>query len=179
MNLKIANQTIQSMSELEIATFGGGCFWKIEHKFRSLSGVIKTSVGYMGGHFDNPCYLDIVSRITGHTEVAQVHFDPNQIQYNDLLDAFWAMHDPSSLNRQGADRGEQYRSVIFYHNSSQHRQAQHSKHKLGESGQYLKPIVTDICPDSTYWLATEDHQQYLEKKQQRQANQQTNQNESA
>ena len=170
MNPEIVDLTIELNSELEIATFGGGCFWKIEHKFRSLPGVIKTSVGYMGGHFDNPCYLDIVSRITGHTEVAQVHFDPNQIQYNDLLNAFWAMHDPSSLNRQGADRGEQYRSVIFYHNSSQQRQAQQSKQKLGESGQYTKPIVTDICPDSTYWLATEDHQQYLEKKQQRQTN---------
>ncbi len=149
---------------LEIATFGGGCFWKIEDRFRSLPGVIHTSVGYMGGHFDNPCYLDIVARITGHAEVAQLQFDPNQISYEALLDAFWTMHDPSSLNRQGADRGEQYRSVIFYHSPEQQRQAQWSKQRLDQSGNYTKPIVTDICPESTYWLATEDHQQYLEKK---------------
>jgi peptide-methionine (S)-S-oxide reductase len=151
-------------SRLETATFGGGCFWKIEDRFRSLPGVVNTSVGYMGGHFDNPCYLDIVSRITGHTEVAQVQFDSEQISYDALLDAFWAMHDPSSLNRQGADRGEQYRSVIFYHSPEQQRQAQRSKQQLDQSGKYTKPIVTDICPESTYWLATEDHQQYLEKK---------------
>ncbi len=149
---------------LEIATFGGGCFWKIEDRFRSLPGVITTSVGYMGGHFDNPCYLDIVARITGHAEVAQLQFDPNQINYEALLDAFWTMHDPSSLNRQGADRGEQYRSVVFYYSPEQQRQAQWSKQRLDQSGNYTKPIVTDICPASTYWLATEDHQQYLEKK---------------
>jgi peptide-methionine (S)-S-oxide reductase len=156
-------------SHLLTATFGGGCFWKIEDRFRSLPGVVETSVGYMGGHFDNPCYLDIVSRITGHTEVAQVHFEATQITYEALLDAFWAMHDPSSLNRQGADRGEQYRSVIFYHSPEQQRQAQWSKQRLDQSGQYTKPIVTDICPESTYWLATEDHQQYLEKKRSRQS----------
>jgi peptide-methionine (S)-S-oxide reductase len=149
---------------LELATFGGGCFWKIEDRFRSLPGVIKTSVGYMGGHFENPCYLDVLSRITGHAEVAQVQFDPDQIAYDALLDAFWAMHDPSSLNRQGADRGEQYRSVIFYHSPEQQRQAQRSKQQLDQSGKHTKPIVTDICPESTYWLATDDHQQYLEKK---------------
>ncbi len=155
-------------SGLEIATFGGGCFWKIEDRFRSLPAVVQTSVGYMGGHFDNPCYLDIVARITGHTEVAQVHFEACQINYESLLDAFWEMHDPSSLNRQGADRGEQYRSVIFYHSPEQQRKAQWSKQRLDQSGKYTKPIVTDICSESTYWLATEDHQQYLEKKRSRQ-----------
>jgi peptide-methionine (S)-S-oxide reductase len=153
---------------LELATFGGGCFWKIEDRFRAIPGVLKTSVGYMGGHFDNPSYLDIVSRITGHTEVAQVHFEPIQVSYEQLLDAFWLMHDPSSLNRQGADRGEQYRSVIFYHSPEQQRQAQFSQQRLDQSGKFTKPIVTDICPASTYWLATEDHQQYLEKKRSRQ-----------
>ncbi len=150
--------------QLEIATFGGGCFWKIEDRFRSLPGVVETSVGYMGGHFEDPCYLDVVSRITGHAEVAQVQFEANQIGYDALLEAFWDMHDPSSLNRQGADRGEQYRSVIFYHSPEQQRQAQRSKQRLDQSGKYTKPIVTDICPASDYWLATEDHQQYLEKK---------------
>ncbi len=149
---------------LEIATFGGGCFWKIEDRFRTMPGVMETSVGYMGGDFENPSYLDVVARITGHAEVAQVHFDPTIVSYLSLLDAFWSMHDPTSLNRQGADRGEQYRSVIFYHTPAQQRLAQQSKRQKDESGCYDKAIVTQICPAKTYWLATEDHQQYLAKK---------------
>ncbi|MEM8809171.1 MAG: peptide-methionine (S)-S-oxide reductase MsrA, partial [Cyanobacteria bacterium P01_G01_bin.38] len=104
---------------VEIATFGAGCFWGTEAAFRKLPGVSKTSVGYMGGHFENPSYLDVLSRITGHAEVAQIEYDPTQIGYEALLEKFWEIHDPTSLNRQGADRGEQYRSVIFYHTSEQ------------------------------------------------------------
>lgn len=143
-----------------LATFGAGCFWGTEATFRRLSGVIDTSVGYMGGHFENPCYLDVLSRITGHAEVAQVQYDPAQISYAALLDAFWRCHDPTSLNRQGADRGDQYRSVIFYHTPEQRLMAEQSKAALARSG----PIVTQIEPASTYWLASEDHQQYFEKR---------------
>ena len=148
----------------ELATFGAGCFWGTEATFRRLTGVVKTSVGYMGGHFENPCYLDVLSRITGHAEVAQVKYDPRHISYETLLDTFWRCHDPTSLNRQGADRGEQYRSVIFYHTSEQRAIAQRSKAELEQSGRYEKAIVTPIEPASAYWLASEDHQQYVEKR---------------
>lgn len=125
-----------------LATFGAGCFWGTEQAFRQLSGVIQTSVGYMGGHFENPCYLDVLSRITGHAEVAQLEYEPAIISYQSLLETFWQSHDPTSLNRQGADRGEQYRSVIFYHSSEQQQIAHQSKQSI--ASQYDKPIVTDI-----------------------------------
>jgi peptide-methionine (S)-S-oxide reductase len=118
----------------------------------------------MGGHFPNPCYLDVVSRITGHAEVAQVEYDPNQVSYDQLLDMFWNIHDPTSLNRQGPDRGEQYRSVIFFHNPQQEEAAKRSKQKLQMSGKFDKDIVTEIKPAKEYYLATEEHQQYFEKK---------------
>lgn len=152
---------------MEKATFGAGCFWGVEAAFHTVTGVVSTSVGYMGGHFEHPSYLDVLSRITGHAEVCQVEYDPSLVSYEDLLTLFWHIHDPTSLNRQGADRGEQYRSVIFYHTSAQAAIAQQSKDRLDRSGQYDKPIVTQIKPASQYWLATEDHQQYLEKKQRR------------
>ncbi|WP_017297529.1 peptide-methionine (S)-S-oxide reductase MsrA [Nodosilinea nodulosa] len=145
----------------ELATFGAGCFWGVEAAFRQIDGVVDTSVGYMGGHFENPCYLDVLSRITGHAEVCQVDFDPGQIPYDALLDTFWRIHDPTSLNRQGADRGEQYRSVIFYHTPEQAVAARRSKNALQASGHYPKPIVTCIEPASAYWLASAEHQQYF------------------
>jgi peptide-methionine (S)-S-oxide reductase len=145
-----------------IATFGAGCFWGVEDKFRQLSGVVDTSVGYMGGHFEQPSYLDVLSRITGHAEVAQIIYDPDCVTYLALLALFWQIHDPTSLNRQGADRGEQYRSVIFYHDPQQRLIADQSKQS--QQSQYDKPIVTQIQPASTYWLATADHQQYLAKR---------------
>ena len=151
-------------SSTELATFGAGCFWGTEATFRRLAGVVNTSVGYMGGHFENPCYLDVLSRITGHAEVAQVEYDPQQISYETLLENFWQCHDPTSLNRQGADRGDQYRSVIFYHTPEQGAIAQRSKTELEQSGRYEKAIVTQIEPASAYWLASEDHQQYVEKR---------------
>ena len=152
----------------ELATLGAGCFWGVEAAFQSLPGVISTSVGYMGGHFENPCYLDVLSRITGHAEVCQIRYDPMAVRYEELLTIFWRIHDPTSLNRQGADRGEQYRSVIFYHTPQQAAIAQRSKVKLDQSGCYDRPIVTHIQPASTYWVATEDHQQYFAKKQRQQ-----------
>ena len=147
-----------------MATFGAGCFWHVEEVFRTEQGVLQTSVGYMGGHFDNPCYLDVLSRITGHAEVAQVHYNPEAISYERLLNIFWQCHDPTTLNRQGPDRGEQYRSVIFYHSSEQAIAARASKAKLEASGRYCNPVVTEIRPAKDYWLATDDHQQYLFKK---------------
>lgn len=149
----------------ELATFGAGCFWHVEETFRTRRGVQKTSVGYMGGHFEHPCYLDVLSRITGHAEVAQIHYDPELISYEQLLVIFWQCHDPTTLNRQGPDRGEQYRSVIFYHTPEQAIAAQTLKAKLDDSGPYSDPIVTEIKPATDYWPATADHQQYLLKKQ--------------
>jgi len=146
------------------ATFGAGCFWGVEAAFRKVNGVMATSVGYMGGHFENPSYLDVLSRITGHAEVCQIEYDPTIVRYEDLLDVFWHIHDPTSLNRQGADRGEQYRSVIFHHSPEQEKRARAAKLQGDRSGQYDKPIVTQIEPASAYWLASEEHQQYFEKR---------------
>ncbi|MEL6606007.1 MAG: peptide-methionine (S)-S-oxide reductase MsrA [Cyanobacteria bacterium J06614_10] len=149
---------------LQLATFGAGCFWHTEEAFRPLAGIVHTSVGYMGGHFANPSYLDVLSRITGHAEVAQLQYDPATVSYEALLDIFWQCHDPTTLNRQGPDRGEQYRSVIFYHTTEQAIAAKASKATLDASDTYPNPIVTEIKPASDYWLATDDHQQYLAKK---------------
>lgn len=120
----------------------------------------------MGGHFEHPSYLDVLSRITGHAEVVQVKYDPSVVSYEALLDIFWSIHDPTSLNRQGADRGEQYRSVIFWHTPEQEQIAKLSKDNLERLGKYDKVIVTQIQPASTYWLADAEHQQYFEKKRQ-------------
>lgn len=146
------------------ATFGAGCFWKTEHEFIYLPGVTKTSVGYMGGDFPNPSYLDVVARITGHAEVAQIEYDPTVISYQELLNIFWQIHDPTSLNRQGADRGEQYRSVIFYHSQEQEQIARQSKLQLQQSGKYNRDIVTQIVPANDYYLADDEHQQYFASK---------------
>ncbi len=118
----------------------------------------------MGGHFPNPSYLDVLSRVTGHAEVAQLQYDLNVVSYSELLDIFWSIHDPTQLNRQGADRGEQYRSVIFYHSRQQEIIARASKQKLQQSGRFDQEIVTQIKPASEYYLAQESDQQYFEKK---------------
>jgi peptide-methionine (S)-S-oxide reductase len=158
-------QLTPRQATLETATFGAGCFWGVEAAFRPLNGVLATSVGYMGGQFENPSYLDVLSRITGHAEVCQVQYAPAITSYADLLTVFWRIHDPTSLNRQGADRGEQYRSVIFYHTDAQAQQARQSRQ--AQSVHYDKPIVTQIQPASAYWLASAEHQQYFEKNQRR------------
>ncbi|PZO23500.1 MAG: peptide-methionine (S)-S-oxide reductase [Leptolyngbya foveolarum] len=149
----------------ELATFGAGCFWHVEETFRTQRGVLATSVGYMGGDFEHPGYLDVLSRITGHAEAAQIHYDPELVSYEQLLVIFWQCHDPTTLNRQGPDLGEQYRSVIFYHTPEQAIAAQTSKAKLTVSGTHPNPIVTEIKPAKDYWPATADHQQYFLKKQ--------------
>lgn len=154
---------------MEKATFGAGCFWGVEAAFRKVNGVVSTSVGYMGGHFPNPSYLDVLARVTGHAEVVQVEYDPNIVSYQELLNLFWHIHAPTSLNRQGPDRGEQYRSVIFFHILEQEEMALASRQKLQRSSKYDKPIVTEIKPATEYYLADDYHQQYLEKKQVKQS----------
>ncbi len=145
------------------ATFGAGCFWGVEAAFRQLKGVVSTSVGYMGGTLENPTYEDVCTDKTGHAEVVEVLYDPTQITYEDLLEVFWKIHDPTTLNRQGPDRGTQYRSVIFYHSPEQEAAARASKERLGRLGLLKREIVTQIEPAARFWRAEEYHQQYYEK----------------
>ncbi|MDA3903362.1 MAG: peptide-methionine (S)-S-oxide reductase MsrA [Desulfuromusa sp.] len=145
------------------ATFAGGCFWGTEEAFRTLNGVIKTVVGYMGGTTENPSYEMVCTGQTGHAEVVDIEFDPAVISYQQLLECFWAVHNPTSLNFQGVDRGTQYRSAVFYHSDDQRQQAEESKSALAASGIHLAPIVTEITPAGPFWRAEEYHQQYFMK----------------
>jgi peptide-methionine (S)-S-oxide reductase len=149
---------------LEKATFGAGCFWGVEAAFRELPGVIDAVSGYEGGTMENPTYQDVCTDETGHAEVVEVTFDPTLTSYDKLLDAFWNLHDPTTLNRQGPDVGTQYRSVIFYHSPEQQAIAKASKQKLEASGRFRRPIVTQIIPAQTFNRAEEYHQRYLEKR---------------
>lgn len=146
------------------ATFGAGCFWGVEAAFCRVPGVVSTAVGYMGGTLESPTYHDVCTGATGHAEVVQVEYDPSQLSYDNLLNIFWAIHDPTTLNRQGPDIGAQYRSVIFFHDAEQRAAALTSKRKLELSGKHQQPIVTEITPASTFYRAEEYHQQYLEKR---------------
>ena len=148
---------------IEKATFGAGCFWGVEAEFRQIPGVTATAAGFEGGTLDNPSYRAVCSHTTGHAEVVEVDFDPALVTYDYLLTVFWQAHDPTQLNRQGPDVGDQYRSVIFYHSPEQQATAEASKEKLERSGAYQKPIVTQIVPAVTFYRAEEYHQQYLEK----------------
>ena len=146
---------------MEKATFGAGCFWGVEATFQKLKGVKKTTVGYMGGKIKNPTYEQVCTDKTGHAEVMQIIYDPEQISYEKLLEIFWEIHDPTQLNRQGPDIGTQYRSVIFYHNKEQKKLAEESKNK--HQKKYNKRIVTEIIPRAEFYPAEEYHQKYLEK----------------
>jgi peptide-methionine (S)-S-oxide reductase len=148
----------------EKATFGAGCFWNVEAAFRAVPGVLSTAVGYEGGHTTNPTYQQVCSHRTGHAEVVELEFDPTRLSYEQVLDVFWNCHDPTQLNRQGPDVGDNYRSVIFYHTPEQQAAALASKAALEASGKYRKPIVTQIVPAVTFYRAEEYHQQYLEKR---------------
>lgn len=148
----------------EKATFGAGCFWGVESTFRNIRGVTDAAVGYAGGATDNPTYEDVCGRDTGHAEVVQVEFDPNVVGYRELLDVFWANHDPTTLNRQGPDMGSQYRSVVFYHSDEQRAAAEETKEKLNLSGKFRRPIVTQIESAPSFYRAEEYHQRYLEKR---------------
>jgi peptide-methionine (S)-S-oxide reductase len=146
------------------ATFGAGCFWGVEETFRGIKGVTATAVGYEGGSMPDPTYKDVCTDRTGHAEVVEIDYDPAQVSYDQLLDVFWANHDPTQLNRQGPDYGKQYRSVVFYHTAEQKAAAEASKEKLQKSGRHRRPIVTEITPASTFYRAEEYHQRYLEKR---------------
>ena len=145
------------------ATFGAGCFWGVEAAFRRLDGVNEAFSGYAGGDKDNPTYEEVCTGRTGHAEVVEVDYDPDKITYVELLDTFWAVHDPTTLNRQGPDVGTQYRSAIYFHTSEQQEAARNSLLSHSESGRYRNPIVTEITQASTFYKAEEYHQRYFEK----------------
>jgi peptide-methionine (S)-S-oxide reductase len=148
----------------ETAVFGGGCFWGVETAFREIEGVVDTSVGYMGGHVDNPTYFDVCAGRTGHAEVVRVEFDPSKVSYERLLEVFWSVHDPTTLNRQGPDVGPQYRSVIFPTTAAQREAAVASKAaQQAICDRSRRTVFTEIVPASTFWRAEEYHQQFEEK----------------
>ena len=146
---------------VETTAFGAGCFWQVEVEFRNTPGVLDAPVGYMGGSVENPTYEQVCTDRTGHAEAEEVKFDPEQVSYDELLEKFWSLHDPTQLNRQGPDVGTQYRSAIFYHTPEQEAAAQASKEKAQE--RFKKPIVTEITPVSEFYRAEEYHQRYFEK----------------
>ena len=143
------------------ATFGAGCFWGVEAEFRKIEDVTSTAVGYSGGHVPNPTYQQVCSDRTGHAEVVQVEFDPGRVSYEELLDIFWANHDPTQVNRQGPDYGTQYRTVIFAHDEDQEKAASASRNRAQE--RFRRPIATQIEPAQEFFRAEEYHQRYLEK----------------
>lgn len=149
---------------MEKATFGAGCFWGVEAAFREIPGVVEAAVGYLGGILENPTYQDVCTDTTGHAEVVQVTYDPAHVSYDKLLDLFWSIHNPTTMNRQGPDVGSQYRSAIFYHSPEQKAAAEKSKAALEAAKRFARPIVTEITAASTFYRAEEYHQQYLAKR---------------
>jgi len=147
--------------ETKIATFAAGCFWGVEAAFRQFPGVVEAVSGYIGGHTDNPTYNQVCGHRTGHAEAVEVTYDPERVSYDQLLDLFWQMHDPTQLNRQGPDVGDQYRSAIFTRGPEQEREAIASRDR--EQKKYSRPIVTQIVPAPRFWPAEEYHQRYFEK----------------
>lgn len=146
------------------ATFAAGCFWGVEARFAQLPGVTATAVGYEGGNLPNPSYKDVCTDRTGHAEAVEIDYDPAKISYEQLLDAFFSLHDPTQLNRQGPDWGTQYRSAIFYHTLEQESAAKTAIERLTAEKRFSKPIATQVVPASTFWRAEEYHQKYLEKR---------------
>ena len=150
----------ESNDALQLATFGGGCFWCTEAIFQDVDGVEKVESGYMGGTTKNPSYKEVCTGKTGHAEVIQVTYDPKKVTYDELLEIFWKTHDPTTLNRQGADVGTQYRSAVFYHNDEQKRLAEKYKKELTEAKAFDQPIVTEITRASVFYKAEDYHQNY-------------------
>jgi len=148
----------------QTATFAAGCFWHVEEAFCRVPGVVSTEVGYTGGHTENPTYEEVCTDKTGHAEAVRLEFDPEKISYEQLLEIFWSIHDPTTLNRQGEDVGTQYRSAIFFHTPEQQALAEASKQRLAQSGRFKAPIVTEIVPAGPFYRAEEYHQRYLEKR---------------
>ena len=147
----------------EKATFGAGCFWGIEDAYRQIDGVLHTAVGFMGGNTENPTYKEVCTKTTGHAEVVHLEFDPNIVSFEKLLEVFWSVHDPTTLNRQGPDVGSQYRSAIYYHSAEQEAAACESKTQLEAASRFPNPIVTEISPATEFYIAEDYHQQYFEK----------------
>lgn len=147
----------------ELATFGAGCFWGVELKFRGVEGVREAIVGYEGGETADPTYRDVCTGRTGHAEVVQVEYDPGVVSFGRLLDVFFTLHDPTTADRQGPDIGSQYRSAIFFHDESQKLAAESKIASLAAEGRFRRPIVTQVMPSRTFYRAEEYHQQYLEK----------------
>jgi len=148
---------------MELATLGAGCFWCVEAVFEQLKGVKSVVSGYSGGHVENPTYEQVCTSTTGHAEVCQIEYDPLQISYDELLEVFFSIHDPTTLNRQGGDVGPQYRSVIFYHNDQQRTTAEQVKKRLESSHKWKKPIVTEIVPFTAFYRAEDYHQGFFRK----------------
>jgi methionine-S-sulfoxide reductase len=146
----------------ELATFGGGCFWCVEAIFERVTGVYTATSGYSGGHVANPDYKQVTTGLTGHAEVVQIRFDPEIVTYYELLEIFFKTHDPTTLNRQGADVGTQYRSVIYYHSEEQKKQAEEIIAELNTAGIYKDPIVTQVQPFARFYKAEDYHQEYFE-----------------
>ena len=144
----------------QTATFGAGCFWCVEAVFQQLDGVQSVASGYSGGHVDNPTYKQVCNGNTGHAEVIQITYNPQEISFAELLEAFWSSHDPTTLNRQGADVGTQYRSVIYYHNNEQKELAEKFKKELTASNAFSNPVVTEISPFTKFYKAEDYHQNY-------------------
>ena len=148
-------------SRTEVATLGGGCFWCLEAVYQELRGVEKVESGYSGGHVPNPTYKEVCSETTGHAEVVQVTFDPDEVSYRDILEVYFAIHDPTTLNRQGADVGTQYRSVVYYHDDDQRRVAEEVISELETEGIWPNPIVTEVAPFDEFYVAEDYHQNYF------------------
>jgi peptide-methionine (S)-S-oxide reductase len=161
-NVKKDNMNQVNNSELETATFGSGCFWCSEAIFERVKGVTSVASGYAGGKIENPSYEEVCTGKTEHAEVIQIKFDPSVVSFDELLEIFWKTHDPTTLNRQGADVGTQYRSVIFYHNGDQKKKAESYKNELNKAGIWKDPIVTEISPHTNFYVAENYHQDYYE-----------------
>jgi peptide-methionine (S)-S-oxide reductase len=146
------------------ATFGAGCFWGVEARFAQVPGVTATAVGYEGGSLDNPTYKQVCTDGTGHAEVVELDYDPSKVSYEQLLDLFFELHDPTQLNRQGPDWGKQYRSVVFFHSPEQEAAARQTIARLAAEKRFSRPIVTQVVPAETFWRAEDYHQKYLEKR---------------
>jgi peptide-methionine (S)-S-oxide reductase len=161
-NTKKMNEEKVNLAGTEVVTFGAGCFWCVEAIFQQVEGVVKVESGYSGGMIKNPTYKEVCSGNTGHAEVVQVTFDPKKIGFDKILEIFWKTHDPTTLNRQGADEGTQYRSAVFYHNEEQRKTAEAWKIKLNDEHVFPNPIVTEITAFTTFYPAEDYHQDYYD-----------------
>jgi len=157
------NEILEIEEGLKEAAFAAGCFWGVEASFRKVEGVVDTEVGYMGGNKEKPAYEEVCTGRTDHAETVHLVYDPKVTSYEELLDLFWEIHDPTTPNRQGLDVGTQYRSVIFYYDRGQRNAAEGSRDRVGESERFRRKVVTRIVPATTFWRAEEYHQRYFEK----------------